>query len=573
MNCPKCGASCAEGVKFCISCGTPIAQQAAPAAEPVAEPVAASVEAPVAAAEAPAKKKSGFSFGGVMSELKNICKPVASKIKPFLKNKLVLAGIAATVLLLVVLCVVSIAKSNDNGFIQLKKSVILVEGEEEITVLINNKALKKTIKADGYSNVQQSLDGKITAFLAYEQGEDSWDREYDLYIVKGNKFKMVAEDVVDFELSVSGKGLAYSVVEDEDDRTYGLYLMKVGSKKGKEVTTDMCNNNFVISPDGKSVAYYEAGDEDEPNELYFAKGKNGKKVTSKETELLGISNNGKYIYAICGEEDSSEANLYKFNKKGDRVKLGKISDDDIMFNADHTQVMFFNDGKTYISNKGKDAIKVANGELRIVGVPNSGAAYSDDATCPTDNLFNHVYTSYNEGSRSAILIKKNPDKNIKLASKVSGCTLDESGKYMYYLHDGEDLRVLKISHGNRAADKSKELAEDVDNFVVTSDRKRVYYISDDTLYSVNGKKGGRAKTIQSDDLSYSLVLNSKDVLFYEVEGDIYACSNGRTGKKVMSDADLAMATANGIVFATDDDKAIHANKTGKKFKFLLNVED
>lgn len=579
MNCPNCGASCAEGMEFCTDCGTPLAEQTAPVeapvaaavaepiAAPIAEPVAEPAEAPAAtsvespAAETPtAEKKSGFSIGAVLA-----------KVKPFLKNKLVLAGIAATVLVLIVLCVVSIAMGNNNGFIQLKQSVLLIENDDEVGVLVNNKLLKETIPADGYSDVQQSLDGKITAFMVYEQDEDSYGVEYDLYIVKGNKFKKVAQDVVSFELSVSGKGLAYTTIEDEEEGTYGLYLMKVGSKKATKVSTELCNTDFAISPDGKSVAYYEAGDEGEPDELYFAKGKKSQKVTSKETQLLGLSNNGKYIYAACGEEDSSEANLYKFNKKGDRVKLGKIGSEEIYFNADHTQIMFFNDGKTYVSTKGKDAVKASSGELTMVDIPNSGAMYADGSTYPVDNLFDHVYTSYNDGGRSAWIIKKNPDKNVKLASKVSSCTLDESGKYMYYLRNGEELRVLKLSHGQNAVDKSKELADDVDNYVITSNRKLAYYISDDTLYSVNGKKGGRTKTIKSDELGLAMVLNSKDVLFFTVEDDIYACSNGKTAKMVLEDSELVLSTANGIVFAGSEE-SLYANKTGKKFKLLMKID-
>lgn len=583
MNCPNCGASCAEGMEFCSACGTPLAEQTAPVeapvaaavaepipapmAEPAAEPADAPAEAPVATAvespvaEAPAaEKKSGFSIGAVFA-----------KVKPFLKNKLVLAGIAATVLLLIVLCVVFIATGNNNGFIQLKQSVLLIENDDEVGILVNNKLLKKTIPADGYSDIQQSLDGKITAFMVYEKDEDSYGVEYDLYIVKGNKFKKVAQDVMSFELSASGKGLAYTTVEDEEEGTYGLYLMKVGSKKATKVSTELCNTDFAISPDGKSVAYYEAGDEGEPDELYFAKGKKSQKVTSKETLLLGLSDNGKYIYAACGEEDSSEANLYKFNKKGDRVKLGKISSEEIYFNADHTQIMFFNDGKTYVSTKGKDAVKASSGELTMVDIPNSGAMYADGSTYPVDNLFDHVYTSNNDGSRSAWIIKKNPDKNVKLASKVSSCTLDESGKYMYYLRNGEELRVLKLSHGQNAADKSKELADEVDNYVITSNRKLAYYISDDTLYSVNGKKGGRSKTIKSDELGLDMVLNSKDVLFFTVEGEIYACSNGKTAKMVLEDSELLLSTSNGIVFAGSEE-SLYANKTGKKFKLLMKID-
>jgi hypothetical protein len=141
--------------------------------------------------------------------------------------------------------------------------------------------------------------------------------------------------------------------------------------------------------------------------------------------------------------------------------------------------------------------------------------------------------------------------------------LDESAKYLYYINKDEDLKMLKISHGDRAADKAKLIAEDVENFVVTSDRSKVYYISEDALYCVNGKNGKSKKTIANEDVGHSLALNQSDVCYYYVEGDIYASSNGGKGTLVVAEVENMDVSPNGIVYIETED-VMYASKTAKK---------
>ena len=192
--------------------------------------------------------------------------------------------------------------------------------------------------------------------------------------------------------------------------------------------------------------------------------------------------------------------------------------------------------------------------------PNSAATFSDGVsyTEPTDNLFNKVYSC----GGNLWYIRKNTDKSNKLANDASSATLSEDAKYVYYINKGE-LKVLKVSHGDSASDKAKVLAEDISNYVVTSDRKKVYYVSDGSLYAVNGKTGKGKKTVANDGVSSDLAINAKDVVYYYMEGDVYASKNGGKGKKVVSDASYLENSENGIVYVYTDD-TIYATKGAKK---------
>ena len=546
MNCTNCGAEIAPGSKFCVSCGT-----AAPA-EPAAEQQVYT-PAPETAAPAPETSGSKLDMNAVKTQLTDTVSPIAKKIKPFLSNKKVLMGIAGVVALLVIIGIISAIASSNNGFIKLKQSTMAMHNGDSISIVVDNKVLSDTIDSDSSPETASSLNGKVTAILT-DEGE--------LYVVNGKKLNKVDEDVIDFQLSVTGKGLAYVVDGDED---YTMNLYTVSSKKSTTVTDELYSLNYAISPDGKSVTYI-VDDDDETEVMYF-KGSKSEKVASDVEAILGMSNDGKYIY-IVNENDDGDAILYSYNKKAEREKLGDIDSEYVRFNDDHTQIMFYCEDKTYVSNKAKDAQKAASDSLRMVIAPTSQSATSAYATTyPVSSLYDHVY--YGD---DAWLIKKNADKNIKLVSNVSSCSLDESAEYLYYVHDYEELQVLKISHGDKASQKSKTLAEDISNYVVTSDRKKVYFISDETLYSVNGKKGGTPKKITNDDVeSYYLAINSKDMVYYIMDGDAYVCTNGKKGTKVVSDAVGMTSTPTGVTYVASED-ALYATKTSKKPKNILSID-
>lgn len=572
MKCLNCGAELPDGAKFCGNCGSAVTVASAPAEEvivtaqetvvPTETPAEAEVTPETTPEKAPSKVKLAMAAAGVkLKALAEKAKPVVDRCKPFVeRNKLWIAcGACAVVLLLTILIVVS-ALTAGNGFIAYEHSIQLLPAEDELMLMYDNKKIANTgIEAGFIEDEEINIDGTVYVGLT-DNGQ--------LVVVKGKKAKVVAEDVTDFELSVNGKGIAFITKNEDGEET--LKYLKVGKKKAVTIS-DSFDGNYVLSPDGKSVAYFKYDEESGDSDLMYFNGSKSKKVTSNRVSLIGMSSKGKQIY-VTALNDEEQVILYSYNSKGNKKKLGSCSGDDFRFNDDHTQILFHDDGKTYVSTKGKEAVKISSSSASLV-IPESSQNFGsgDVQTYPTDNLYNKVYRCFKDLQYNLWLIKKNVDNNKRLANNAYSVTLDESAEFVYYRDKDGDLKVLKISHGDRASDKAKLIAEDVESYVVTSDRKRVYFISEDSLFSVNGKNGKSKKTIANENVGSSLVLNQKDICYYTVDGDVYACSNGKKGKMVIAEAMILQSSPNGIVYFVTED-TMYATKTAKKPAKIYTVE-
>lgn len=556
MKCTNCGIELPEDAKFCSACDTAVISE---------EPIVAEAEAVPETAEIaePTKEKVPSKIGPALAafgvKVKTATQPIVDKCKPFVqKNKLWITGGACLGILVLTVLFIVAACTGGNGFTPFEHAIsAFVEDGEVLVQYENKKVIRTGIEAHRIDDEQTSIDGNVVAFLTDEN---------QLVVVRGKKAKVVADEVTEFVLSVYGDGIGF-VTETDDETT--LKLLKVGKKKAKIVCKDFNYSSFDLSPDGKSMAYFrEDGDK---TELMYFNGSKSKRITSSEVNLVGLSNKGKYIY-VTGKDDDGDTNLFSYNARGNKRKIGQCIPRIFAFNEDHTQVLFFEgsiglsgiDAKTFLSKKGKEGIRISSGMATLL-LPSSSIMHTGgiSSTYPTDDLINKVYEVQKDGQQNIWLLKKNIDKSKKLASNAYGAMLDESGEYVYFCNKDQDLKVLKVSHGDRAADKAKLIAEEVENFVVTSNRKKVYFISDDTLCSVNGKNGRGKKTIASEGVGNDLLLNQKDICYYTVEGDVYACSNGRRGKRVVAEYDDMYSSPNGIVYVETED-AIFATKTAKK---------
>lgn len=604
MFCTKCGANLPDGTKFCTTCGAPI--EGTSPVQPVAavEP-AAPVSAPdTPAAEPKTKESAKIDVAAVKDQLVETLKPVTNVFKSIFSKKIVRFGVIAGIVLLLVAGIVGAILFGGNGFVSVKQDVQLEAEDGTLNIIVNGKVLKDTIDLpvqrdkngepemeDGKKQYYEytyvtSMDGKIAAIWVYdyvtEYDEDGWykDSYYDgeLYALKGKKLHLIAEDVNSFDISVSGKGITYTTKNErkEDDHftTYTLNLYNVGNKKTVTVSDEAAGLG-EMSPDGKSVAYfvseYNEKDEKAEHTLMLYSGKKSTEITDKDVSLIGLSNKGKYIYAVETETngENTELTMYCFNNKGKSSKLGECEDDYGYMNKDHTQIMFFNEGETYIANKNKSAERVSKKHLSMIAPVSAG--YSS-YTYPVSNLYGQVYRVETTSGYDAYLIKKG-GKEFKLVDGGYSIRMDKSGDFLYYLTDKRDLKCVKISANKNAKSKAVDIAEDVYSYEITSNRKYVYYLTDDSeLMCVNGKKGGKAKEICDDDV-YEIALNKKDVLFYLVkdigdkDGELYATKNGSAGKLIEDDIESIDMTQTRLIYATSGDD-IYVSTGSKKMKKL-----
>lgn len=598
MFCTKCGANLPDGTMFCTNCGS--ALEASAPVEPVAPVYAPEIETPVS------QESSKIDINAVKNQLSDTLKPVTKGVKSIFSKKGVRFGVIAGIVLLLVVGILGAIFFSGNGFVSVKQEVLLQAEDGTLNIIVNGKVLKDTIdlpvKKDFEGNPVKdgngdktyysyesysSMDGKVTAILVYgttykidlETGRTDSNLDSELYVLKGKKLQHVAEDVADFRVSVTGKGITFVTENErkEDDKfsTYTLSLYNVGNKKTTTVSDEALGLG-ELSPDGKSVAYF-VGEYNEKEykierTLMLHSGKKSTEITDKDVSLIGLSNKGKYIYAVEREtkNDKTELTMYCFNNKGKSTKLGECDDDIGYMNKDHTQVMFYEDGNTYIANKTK-AEKVSKKELNSMMTPDS-AGYVR-YTYPVANLYGQVYSVDADTGYDLYMIKKGGKEN-KLVDGGYDFTMDESGDYIYYTTKKDDLKCVKISMNKNAKSKAKDIAEDVMSYEVTSNRKHVYFINDDEeLMCVNGKKGGKVKEICTDEVS-TIALSKKDVLFYLVkedddkEGEVFATKNGSKGKLVQDDI-ARLGASNFVVFATTENgEDIYISTGSKKMKLL-----
>lgn len=552
MLCEKCGAQIEEGAKICPECGWKA--EADVTEEPKLEEPAQETSA---AETAPAEKKDLLKT--VLEKAKSIVKKVDDKAAEILGDKRTYAYAGVLVLIGLIICISVIAAiiPNGNGYLATTPVVMDYNSDEEIYLFREGKAIQIKTDAEGASSVKTSIDGEVIVF--------SYDGS--LYQLKGKKAKSFADVVYDYTLSLYGDSVVYTVV-DGIEKIY--YYAKVGGKSVEifsneiDLTDGAILSSFAISPDGKSVSYTVT--EGLETDLYYFNGKESAKVAGCDGKVVGMSNGGKYIYAVVIDEDLS-TDLYVYNKNGKREKIDACGGS-VALNLDGTEIMFSYDDKTYISVKGKEAKKVAGSTLSLL-LPAYTKNYSTSSSAviyPVDSLYDHVYTS----GKTAYYVSKKESKNVKLVKADSSFMLDNSAEFLYYMDD-ETLMCLEIAKGENAKGKAKEIAEDVESYVVTSDRKYLYYVSDDELFVVNGKKGGKPKSIEGDDVSRQLVISNDDYVYYYCDDALCVTKGKSKGKALMEDAECE--SLGGYVYIFDDDSDIMYSARGKsKPKKILELD-
>lgn len=566
VKCTNCNAYLEGGAKFCTLCGTPVPEGVVPG-DPRAidfEKAVNSTKAFFATAWGKVKPACAKAWGKVKpvcakagDKVKGVAKTCDEKLGEKLGDKKIYAyaGVIGVIGIFLVVCAIISLIPSGNGFLvsnSYNNSLDVID--EKVYLLKDGKATAINTSAEYISEQTTSIDGEVTVFLS----EDT------LYALNGKKAKEIADNVDEYELSLYGDYVVYSE-DDDGDVTY--YLCKVSNGKKTEIfanSDDEMLVGYAIAPNGKNVAYVTMN-EDFEGTLYYFNGKKSAEVAECEGMVVGLSNGGKYIYCIEAGK-SGKTSLISYNKNGKDTKIDSCDyngDDNFRFNLDATEIMFTSGGKTYISAKAKEPVKLASGDVELL-TPTGANEFGK--FLPVDSLFEHVYIA----DSAAYFSHKKEDKNIKLV-KGSYFTLDDSGKFLYYM-DKDELMVLQISKGENAEDKAKLIAEEVDEYVVTSNRKIVYFIDeDDELSAVNGKKGGKVKKISNDEIDGYITIDSNDIVYYASDDSIYAAKGKKAGKKVIDDA--MFQNLGGTVYFIDEDFDLYASRGTKSPKKLMSLAD
>lgn len=549
MVCYNCGQTCADGVRFCTNCGADLAA-ATNAVNTAANPAMQGMET------APAQKEK---------------KPVNKKM----------AGLVA--IILIVMCVIALMNSKPDYVTAKNKSILMLERDEDnvVAIFANGKILK--MKHESANSVQYSVDRTVACFI----NED----EEVIVVRNGKEIKTGVEEVSALVLSVYGDTFAYveeAEYDDEARKTLGdlyLYDIKKG-KKSDKIEGGVSPDSIVLSPNGKTVAFTADWEYDEDERessckgYYSINGKEPKKI-GNDAETFAIADKAKYIYYL----DEDRVYVKKKNKdEGEKIAT-KASLSSFIVNEDLSQMILTvvedGDVKTFMTEKGKKSDGKISGSSVSGPILPSDAMKKSLSSKSAYGTFSGVESLeellYTEGDEKLSYLTKKGELETVLSSCRSCRIADDMESLVYLDKDGDLFKVTNFAKGG----KKKEICKDTDAYSIyaSGDLKYIYYVDDDELYCVKGKKAKRV----ADEVGYIQCITPDGKGCYyteEIEDDddeavLYYVKKTGKSKEVVSAEYVDVSNYYGTLIAEcgDDDEVTFNLVKGKKLKEIYKSED
>ena len=603
MRCETCGHVNEPGVKFCAKCGTPFAETQAQ--QP---PAQAPYQAPQAPYQPPAQ---GVSPQGVPPQPQGqapyqppaqavppqqqypqpgqqqyqqpyqqpgqapyppqgqYAPPIApkqgvgAKIKSLPLKKILF--IAIPVIVVIIAAIIIIPMLTGGGGSLLKHSITFF-GDDEIIFISGDNNDKFKIDGDIHSYMK-SIDGSKAVVLVdydYNNGGTLW------FITTSTCYK-IADDVVDFQLSDTGNGVAYFTDYDARNDVATLFLYDTSSKNSTRITEDAYFDgdmmSVCISPNGKSIGYVSdfKSDKDEFTGYIKIDGKAPESL-GKNTFAVAVSDGGRTVYFVKLADNMYNGALHvRSGRNENRLISDMYPGQSFMLNRDYSEVIFTVDDRSFISRGAGERERIGSIVVTSLIMPRgTPVAYSINyagVLVYGVRNFNSFVAYTSEG---LVHVDRKLDTNKISSSSDYGryAQISTDGRTLLYRNNNGHLSAIDPTNANA---ERREVARNVISFVATSDAKSIYYINDDDeLWFV---KGNNAPVKISDDASYLVMPFNSARAFFLVDyssntgGELFCSNNG--GKKVSipraDEVRRVWVTAACVFYLNRDDEAYRSN--------------
>jgi len=412
---------------------------------------------------------------------------MTSNAKVFPKKPFIPIAVAVLIIGLIVLGIwgATRIRSNGNENVQYPPMKSLLVVQEEEGVLIYSQAVKPIEVEGGLAYSLLSEDGTKACIVTKQDADYS---DLDLWYCDGKKAVKVDAGIAQVWLSPAGNKIAYTVKLGNTEK-YDLYVYDCASGKTSDIGGTSCNK-FVFSPDGKSYAYIADQKLDDFNyfcvssQLYVVINGGKPENLGSNQEPCGIANDGKYIYYIDHGNDLSDNVLY-VQKNGEENRLTSDVQEISLLNRDCSQLLYYTDNATYITENGENGEKISSGRMQV---------------CLPENM-QYSYNLYNIKSFADQLYCVSTDAGYSLSyfdSKYNENEIEDFSGYPLYdlSEDGKSLALVmdtgKIEYFRNYRDLEKDPIvvrpeEAVLGLVISSDTSALYYVDyEATLWEVRG---------------------------------------------------------------------------------------
>ncbi|MBE7064642.1 MAG: hypothetical protein E7384_02350 [Ruminococcaceae bacterium] len=380
-------------------------------------------------------------------------------------------------------------------------TVIVCENGEEIDTEIPGKRV----------NFVTGINGDSALLTTAKNTEDA-NSPKDLYHIEDGEATYITGEAKSFRLSAEGNSALYL--------SGASALNKIEFKHDKTTYIADQVSDYEISPDGSAAAYTVPGYG--YTSVYYFNGSESILIDDNfpaNTTILGLSDKGNYIY-IKGNSDEEAGPLYRYTRKNNEyVELCNNFNYIICFNYNNTQILYTEaDGSTYIAEKDDSAKQVS---AFTVTPHMSARTGSCDYTYGIKNLCDSFYSSAEaNNTKKLYYLDKKAVLHTLTENAVNFITISYDGDTAYFLTIGKNLYMLKA----KANANGILLAENVDNFAISTDSAQLYFIIDGTLYY--GFNELLSREVMSASFEKITVLDD-DICVFSCSSGTYKCRKGR----------------------------------------------
>lgn len=400
--------------------------------------------------------------------------------------KKMIKGITLLVLLLLVAC-----GNESNNVIDMEKSYMCDFG------VVYNAYGEVIYDETMVEDLYWSLDKTTVAFV---------DENGALFVVRDDEVRKITEERAT-GIVISDYGDTVAFIENAAWQKGKLFIYNVSKGELTQIDEDVSEENLILAPDGKAVAYIKG----EYGDLYVSKkGKEGK-LLYEESTPIAITNGGKSVYYTLNESDRF---MYL---DGEELKVE--TEYGYYFNADNTEVLYNTfEGAFYYIEKGNKYVQLTDDD-NVAGVLHmgTGAVMKERWYVRKNAVKTFDGTIADIGSMVGYISKK--AKKVKINEfGFEEYQVSADGSKVMYTEYGRLQYIKNAKKSMKAKTLGKEL--EVDFFLTSADMKKVYYIFEGDLFCLNGKKGVRLVRGFGDyeDFVYS---DKYDKLYYVYDEELY----------------------------------------------------
>ena len=538
--CPRCGKKSKNKAAFCYSCGEKLEETVRP--------------------ESGASKNSASKKAVSRNKI----------VRAFFSNPKLLAASAALLAVVILLIVIiASAVSSAGGKYIYPDGETKVITDKDAVYLISSKGNMTVLETDSAAFNELCSVGLHIVYNLHDNSD-----EQALYYYNGRNAVRIANGVNASEavLSFDGKTVVYTLPCDDKSSTGGSDIYIYSGGKSKKVASDVYLT--AVSPDGKTVAY----DKDLDPETNSFKGcyYDGKeRVLGTNKQVFAISNGGRYVYLRRINSSDTVCYVQKGTKEQSRYKLGNdltvgtdiSSPTRCYFSYDMSKLLYIgNDGGTYLTENGKEPLKISSETLRPILPKNvfSGVGGSVIGVKSFGEKF-----FYNAESREALYLNSKNETATVLTDQAINPFLADDGKTLIYF---EESGSIKKKDGTKTNSEPVTLVEtDTDctsGFIASGDGKAICYqdTSDGGWYF---KKGTSKPKLLTDETITKAGFMGNTV-YYTSDGMLYASSSGKSKRagKFADDVTLYGISDSLITVYTSDEGRYYLSTNGRSFKLI-----